>query len=209
MGNIFYVLGAMGSGKTLFSVMYAYEFLRKNPYFKVYSNFKLKLPNCEYSPRFLIDFDELSDCLMIVDDCYALRNQSFIDIVVNMSRKKNMEVLFTLQYYTMVPPIIRKLSRCIRPHYYPEYEMMEIFISDEWDTPEFESEQWVAYNCSRFYGLYDTTEIVVTQLESEIVADIIKIATTKREFELYLSLAFKNKATVRRLLKEYASLFDD
>ena len=103
-------IGKMGTGKTLGATLYAFEFAKQNPKAKIYANYKIKLKNAIYTPFMFLPFSKLSNCLIICDDFHTLRNlQSFIGVIVNLSRKKDISIIITAQYYTQIPKQIRTL----------------------------------------------------------------------------------------------------
>lgn|SRR4030042_390661 len=204
-------IGKMRSGKTLASVILAKDYSLLHPSNKIYANFHLKLPNFIYTPVFVLPLDSLENCLLIIDDIYTLRClDAYTSIIVNLSGKMNITVIFTCQYYTMIPPIIRTLldkkGNC-------HYDKLSDILFTEYDNTQllennsiFEQlEPFELYQCEKAikqYGkLYDTKEKPKFLTDSLLISELRKFCKTKSDLNTNLQLFIKS-ATKREKLKK-------
>lgn len=189
---LMYVLGNRGSGKTLFTTCYAKDYSDKFPNRKIFSNYKLNLKNAFYHPYMILDYSELDNCLIILDDVYALKNiENFMMIIANYSRKANMMIILTCQYYTMVHKRTRTLS---------EFEVQtkvdkinqKLFIGFI-DSVNKVNYQVVNNVFEKTKGIYDTTEKVKIPTDRKIIEVMEKKQwNTLDDLELNLLLYFNN-----------------
>lgn len=106
-----YIVGNRGCGKTLFCTLYAKQYHSEYPNNKIYSNYKLLIPNSEYHPFMMLNYSELDNCLIIIDDIAGIENfDYFIKLISNWSRKSKFHILLTGQYYTHFKKQLRTLA---------------------------------------------------------------------------------------------------
>lgn len=187
----------MGGGKTLFATLYAKEYSRMYPKQLIYSNFKLKLPNSTYSPFLLLPFSQLKKCLIIADDYYALQNVGgFVQVVVNLSRKLDIDIIITCQYYTMVTKMLRTLAN----------ELVEVTYDISQDI------LLAAFDKSRIYyvenavklgkKLYDTKEVVKFPTDTVIEKELLKVSATEEDLELNCQMMIKDSRKRKALFQK-------
>lgn len=191
----------MGQGKTLFTTLFALIFSQNNPNSKIYANYHLDLPNFIFTPFMFLEYSKLDNCLIICDDFYALQNlKSFIMIIVNLSRKVNLTILLSAQYYTMIPKQIRMISDFeVRCEYFKEIDYLRITRIDG-DNNNFKNDFLYAVNIAK--DLYDTNEVVVFPTESNMIKELVKYSKNKSDLELNLTLYSRNASTRRKLFKQ-------
>ena len=198
------VIAPMGKGKTLFSSLYALEYSKTYPDNKIIANYHLNVKNFEYSPYMFLNFNSLTNCLIICDDFYAIPNsKSLLGVIVNMSRKLSIEVILSCQYYTMIEPVIRTLSTLIEVEYSKKYDTLISKYQLEVANNQYIYRKFYTDNITvRAKGLYNTNEVVKFSSESEIKKQILQFSKDVEELELNISLFTKNKSEQKRLFKE-------
>lgn len=203
---IYAILGSMGSGKTLSSVILADMLQKKEKNLKIYSNFHIKLPNAIYTPLLLIPFSELKNAVIIADDIYALANlKALIGIIVNLSRKRSLHIILTAQYYTFIPKQIRTLTDFF---IFPEFNEGRLFWSVLQNTQITRIE---IRGFQKYFNLYNTEEIVPFYTDERIKQEIIKNSNTIEDLDTNLQIAISNsrkRASIRKqILSEYADKY--
>jgi len=194
------VIGAMGAGKTLFATLYAIEYAKQYPQNAIYANYTLKnLPNFRYTPYLFIPFSRLENALIIADDFYALKNvDTLVGVVVNLSRKRFIDLILTCQYYAMIPPTIRRLSDAfVQAQYNKKLDVLTVQLEKYPQSLQFYVEN--ATKIAKDY--YDTREIVPFPTDSQVLEEIQKNSKDKEDLERNVMMFTKNKAERKRLLK--------
>lgn len=195
------IISPMGGGKTLFSTLIAKIYSVKYPDREIYANYRLNLPNAIFTPNLFMPLSKIGNCLIIADDFYALKNiDAFIGIIVNLSRKKEIEVIITVQYYTMIQKQIRTLSNYLASvRYYPDSDILTATVINQ-------NNQQKMIMCKNAVSIakkiYDTNEVVKFYTENQAKKEILKVCSSPDDLDLNLSLYFRNAATRRRLYKE-------
>jgi len=197
-----------GEGKTLAIVLKIRELLKKNPYRQVYANFHINLPNCHFTPVMFLPFDDLKDCIIAYDDVSSQEVlERFIGVCANRSRKKRMELMFTCQYYSMIP---RKVRRIIDYRIFPELDKKNDTLRVQILQKKVGLLKPEIYHDVIKYvkktEIYDTEEVVDDPTESEVIAEIVKISNTPRDIEKNLMIYTGNKAERKALYKEIYEL---
>ena len=206
---LMYVLGIMGSGKTLFTTGFALNFSKENPNSKIFSNYKLNtkiIKNAVYSPFMFLPFTELQNSLLICDDFDSLANlKAFTSVIGSMSRKLNLTIILTAQYYTMIPKKLREMSNYeIRTKYEKKTDKLTIVFLE----PNNNITVKIIENAvKKLKGLYDTSEIVPIPLKRIIISEIVKVSKTIDDIEYNLFLYTKNESKREKLLKEICKNF--
>lgn len=200
------VLAEMGGGKTLFSTWYAK--LYRNHYGNniIYANYKLNLPNCVYTPNVILPFSELSDCLIIVDDCYAISNKGFINIAVNISRKKNVEMILTAQYYTMISKLIRTLSTIVNVFYVKERNAILCYFVFNAESTQQRVYKKVLTQVDSLFDEYDTEEVVKFPTFESLIEEIATFSKTKSDIEQNIYAIFSSKSERKNASKRLQEL---
>jgi len=198
----FYLIAPMGKGKTLFTTIFAKRYSELNPDNRIFANYHLKLPNFYFTPFMFLPLSELHNCLIICDDVYALSNVNrFTGIVANLSRKKDITIGITAQYYTMITPNLRTLLPfAIYPEFDKENKTLIYYVKeqDDLEYTEFEIENPLEY----VKDVYDTTEIVLFPTEENIIDEICKFSNTLDDIDLNIELFTKNRTYKKQLKKE-------
>lgn len=196
---ICYVLGVMGLGKTAFTSLYALQFSKDNPNSMIYANYHLSLKNFIYTPYMFLPFSKLDKCLIIADDFYTLKNlKGFTSTCVNLSRKANLDILLTAQYYTMIPKEIRDLSDELRP-FINKINRTLYYVKI---TPENDYSMGMVNNIfEKLDGLYDTNEIVKFNRLDKIANEIIKHSSNLEDLLDNIELYGSSQAKIKGMLK--------
>lgn len=196
---IFICVSPMGKGKTLFASLYALKYSKDYPNNKIYSNYRLKLPNAVYSPYMILPFSELSECLIICDDFANLSNlNSFVTIISSLSRKLDIDIILTCQYYTMIPPIIRVLGKFVEVNYVKEKDILECVLIDQ-DGMKYLV--FVQEAVKKAKNLYNTKEVVKMVNDNVILNEIKKMNLKNEDILDNLYYFFKNKTKIDKYFK--------
>jgi len=195
------VIGVMGSGKTLFATNYACDYSKRHPKNKIYANYNLKLKNFFYTPFLFLPFSDLRNCLIIADDFYALQNlKQFTQVVVNLSRKRNIDLILTCQYYTMVSLQLRTLANY---NVFTKYIKSKDTLLVKLTTPDgYVRKGQVSDAVMNVKEIYDTNEVVIFPTERKIKKCIKDVSKTLDDIELNLNLYSGNSRLRQRLLNE-------
>ena len=197
---IFYILGIMGSGKTMLATIYALEYSQLHPDSNIYANYHLKLPHFHYTPFMFLDFSNLHNCLIITDDFYALQNvKAFLLVMVNLSRKADIEIILTAQYYTMIPPQIRKLSNYkIECKYDKNNDILYSIKVDGNNNITFNQVKKAVEKTER---IYDTREVVRFPTERNLLDEVVKYSKNQTDLDMNLELCCSNSTKRKQYLK--------
>lgn len=190
----------MGSGKTLLATIMAYVYYKSNPNNKIYANYSLKLPNFVYTPNLILPFSELRDCLLIVDDIYACQNiKGLVQVIVNLSRKNNVEVVLTAQRDIMIDKTLRILaSKILKPILSEDKSKMIIY--EEIEPEKFAYRYYIMNPIQIIQGIYDTNEKVKVVNELDIEESLSKLS--REDILTNIQFLYKNKKDRERMLKK-------
>lgn len=209
--TVYFINSRRGAGKTLFSTFHASYFHELHPNAKIYANYKLQIPNFNnfiYTPYGIIPYDKLKtekEVCLIFDDIKALKNLTkFFEMVANMSRKNDFDIIFTGQYYTYLSREGRSLC---------DYELN---IEKELDNDVLEIQlkipnsdivhsEFTIHHISNVFDHYDTNEIVHFPHDKNIVNEIIRLCDTVSDMESNLEIMF-TQTKYNKLHKELIKL---
>lgn len=208
---IYSVITPMGGGKTLFSSLYALEWSKIHENGKIYSNYRLNLPNATFTKFGLLPFSELEQnnhTLIILDDFLALKQQvsGILQCIANMSRKLNIDLILTAQYYTFVPKSIRELGQLTEVWYSKTSDILYVAFrknseNEEWETYKIRN----AVKIVKKLDLYDTNEIVAFASEAEIAREIATIckldSDIKRNVEMITTSDKRRKKLIELIIQ--------
>jgi len=202
---IYSVITPMGGGKTLFATLYALQYSEMYPQAKIYANYHLKLNQCIFTQFGFLPFSELEQserALIIMDDFLAIKNQvsGLMQIIANASRKLNLDIILTCQYYTMIPKSIRELSQLVEVWYNKKFDILYVAFKNEnsenqWDLFHVEN----AVKTAKDY--YDTKEIVSFASNEEIAKEIIKISKNKDDINKNIEFFTQSEQKRKRMKK--------
>ena len=176
-------VGDLGSGKTLCQSIFLYKICIVAEQFKssiqIFTNynldFKMKYPDIEFmSPRFIRDFFKsnkfnIKDAFVVLDeistfaDSYKWFNKEINNFAkfALQSRKRHIQIYYTTQFMSLVPPRIRKVTNMlIRPCY---NELLDLLTYDVYrydGTREYYLYTKHIKETSKYFGIYDTDEVV-------------------------------------------------
>lgn len=175
------VLGAQGSGKTLYMVQVAYKAYQAGK--QVYSNIALKFPYKQLTYDDIVDC-KLRDCIIIIDEIHQLlparnsiskESREIVDGFLSMVRKANVEVYGSTQTIRKIDVRLREeldyLYTC-RKYFYLKGKWTEILhtVSADADTLCMISvkglqvfnntEISLCVYANPYYNLYDTYQII-------------------------------------------------
>lgn len=182
------VIAPMGSGKTLFATLYAIEYDRKNPENRIYANYSLKnIKNFVFTQFGFLPFSELENAIIIYDDILSIKQQisGLAQIIANASRKKNLDIIITAQYYTMIPKSIRELSVNFLVQYDKKRDILFVGKEriDEQRKEVVYDKYYVRNAVKQSKDYYDTREVVSFASEKDIAREILKYSKTDDDIE--------------------------
>lgn len=197
-------VGNTGDGKTLAIVLKILELFKKDPTRQGYGNFHINIPNWHYTPTMFLPFDKLKHCIIAYDDVSTQEIlERFIGVCANRSRKEDMHLFFTCQYYTMIPRKVRKIIDFrLFPSLDKKNDRLTLRILQQKKgmiEPEIYNQ---VIKFVKETKIYDTNEIVDDPTESEIIAEITRISETPRDIEKNLMIYTGNEAKRKQLYKE-------
>ena len=203
---IYSIIAPMGRGKTLFASLYAKEYSTRFPDRKIYCNYHLNLQNVIYSPCMFLPYKSLEKCLIIYDDIYSSKSlDRLIGIIVNLSRKKDLDIILTGQYYTMIDKRVRILSTEILVQYDKNNDSLEFAVERSKDDDPKQYDFYRIREISKVAkGLYDTNEVVDFSTPMKIREEIKKFSTNIEELEVNVSLYTNNQQKIVKMTKELA-----
>ena len=189
----------MGKGKTLLTTHLAKRYSIINPDSKIYSNYKLKLKSAIYSPFLIFPYTKLENCMLICDDFANLKNlDAFISIISSLSRKKDIEIILTAQYYSMIPLLIRSLSQLIEVNYYNRIDVLKIIITN---CDGISKTKYIKEAVKKVKSLYDTKEVVKIPTDNAIIEELKSFNLSKEDLDMNLYFLFKNKNKIDKYSK--------
>lgn len=184
----------MGKGKTMCATLKAKKYARLHPDNIIYSNYTLNLPNAIYTPYLIIPYNNLKKCMLIADDFFNLKNlDSFMSVIVSLSRKKDIDIILTSQYYTMIPPLIRQLSDLYKVKFSKEYNILQV---KQIFKNGLSKEYYVKNAIDKVKDIYDTNECVKFITDTNILEEIKRLCIDPKDIELNLNFFFRNQAKI-------------
>lgn len=201
----------MGGGKTLFATLYALEYSKIYPQAKIYSNFRLNLPNVNFTQFGFLPFSELENserALIIFDDFLAIKQQisGLLQIIANTSRKLNLDIILTCQYYTMIPKSVRTLSQIVEVIYKKKTDTL--FVAFREEITEEKEVSWSVFHVHNAVKtareLYNTKEIVSFASDENLAVEIVKMSKNKEDIEKNIQILTQS-STKRNYFRDLIS----
>lgn len=208
--KIYFPCGLMGKGKTLFAVNCAKSFIENNKSNIVYANFKINMERCVFSPFMFFRLADLENCLIIIDDIYALPNLvNVIQVIVNMSRKKNIFVIITGQYYAMLSKMLRSLLCNVKLQLNDDKSKMYciLYFYDD-NNKIIKFEYIINHPIENVQNLYNTNEVVKIPLEEDIIREICRFSNDDKDIKTNISLYTKDKRKQKAMYKDIKGMKD-
>lgn len=203
-------VGNTGKGKTLAIVLKIIEMLEKDPEREAYCNFHINHPRAHYTPIMFLPFSQLQKCIICFDDIDDESElKRFIKVCAKRSRKESMDLMFTCQYYTMIPRKLRKMIDFrIFPNLDKNTDVLNVKIVPKEKT-KIETKRYTQIiKKIKKSKVYDTNEVVDDPTESDVINEIAKISYNERDVEKNLMLYTGNRALRKQLFKEILEICD-
>lgn len=178
------LIGNLGRGKTLSSMMLGHYLFYNTHYDRVVSNFETDLTTDYVSnPTQLDEKTKNVEGLYLLDELWAWmdsresnQNSLMNELVIN-SRKRGCLIIYTVQDLSMVDKRLRNNTDYIGVcrHYDSSevgsnHDVAQIQLFDDNGLPV----NVFTYNAEIYYGTYDTEEEVATKSEGEMFREMIK-----------------------------------
>ncbi len=195
----------------MLAVILAKLYSEQNPNNKIYANFTINLPNFNLTPYGFIPMSEFNDCLIILDDIASIMTtlKGFTKLIVNASRKGNVNVILTGQYYTQLDRYVRQLAITLIPNYDKERNILKVRESirplperDEINDPNNYTDYYFKDPISVISGLYDTNEIVPLVDEKSMLEEILKWSKTKEDLRSNVALWKDSSSAQMQIFKK-------
>lgn len=202
------IISKRGKGKTLLTVNYAKIYRELYPLNPIYANLHLfGLDPFIYSPAMFFPYDSVENALIIIDDIKAIRNiEGLLLIISNSSRKSNLDLLLTGQYYTMAKKEMREsCEKMIEVEYDKTRDLLQVAIEEDGIITFEEISNAVEKVCNN----YDTNEIVHFITEDAIEGEILKHSKSIEDLALNCEIAVANKRDRRTLFKKLSAKFQE
>lgn len=195
----------------MLAVILAKLYSEQNPNNKIYANFTINLPNFNLTRFGFIPMSEFNDCLIILDDIASIMGtlKGFTKLIVNASRKGNVNVILTGQYYTQLDRYVRQLAITLIPNYDKERNILKVRESirplperDEINDPNNYTDYYFKDPISVISGLYDTKEIVPLVDEKSMLEEILKWSKTKKDLRSNVALWKDSSSAQMQIFKK-------
>lgn len=192
---LMYIKGNRGSGKTLLTTNYAIDYSRKFPKNKIYSNYKLNLKNAFYNPFMLLNYSELDNCLLIIDDIKGIKNfDYFTTLIANWSRKSKFHILLTGQYIRYFKKETREMSEFeVQCKYIKNKDVLLIAFINPNNKVYYQKIKNAVKNSKK---IYDTFEKIPIATNYNLIEIIKKNSKSVNDIEVNLSLYFNQRKIV-------------
>lgn len=165
------VLGDLGSGKTLLLVYYGLKtyHLHKGQR-KIFANFHLKKLPYEYEPDLTGVLDYLKEGLLLADELWlyadsrrsASRKNAFVTKVLAKSRKRDLDIFYTCQYWKSIDIRLRTFTDiCAFPELNEETNICKVHLGKSYGGGNVDFFHTFKFYAKPIYKLYDTTEEIV------------------------------------------------
>ena len=190
--TLMYIKGNRGSGKTLFTTNYAKEYSKKFPKNKIYANYKLNLKNAVYNPFMLLNYSELDNCLIIIDDIKGIKNfDYFTTLIANWSRKSHFHILLTGQYIRYFKKSIREMSEFeVQCKYLKKKDILLVAFINPNNKVYY---QQIKNAVKRAKKIYDTFEKTPLPTNTNLIEIIKNCSKSVNDIEVNLSLYFTQR----------------
>lgn len=165
-------VGDMGSGKTLSMVRFAYSLYTKG--YQVYSNMKLNFPFQYFSLQDILSYAEneqnFINTVFLVDEAHIFmdsrgsmtKRNLILSYFVLQTRKRNVWLFFTTQYYHQIDKRLRASSNAIVECSSKVLDDSRMFILNTFNIMKSHKvvTKSFAFLGNKYFGLYDTNEVV-------------------------------------------------
>lgn len=171
-------IGSMGSGKTLSLTRQVYREYRKGK--QIISNMHFNFPYTPLTIEMLLEYDQndtpLHNCVLVVDEAHvyldsrtsASKRNRIMSLFLTQTRKKNVHLYYTTQYYDQIDKRLRNNTECIvrckkKEIFYKKSKFYLItnryLIKEDCGFRTMVSR----YVGNKFFSLYDTGEVISYQ----------------------------------------------
>jgi len=213
----FYIDGATGKGKTTTSIFFARYYRELYPNNIIYANFKINVSNFIYSQFLLLPFSDIEkgNCLIIFDDTYVSKKllSKYISVLAVLSRKVDVSVIFTIQYYAMLvrenralchAKLIPTITNLININGKKQMSNKSNLIINVYNpiTEAFKKSLKIKEILSIVKGYFDTNEKVKFPTETLLIQEIAKFSNDLSDVEFNLSLISNNQNQIKRMTKK-------
>jgi len=189
---LMYVKGNRSAGKTLFATNYAIEYEKKFKQNRIISNFKINLKNAIYNPFMMLNYSELDNCLLIIDDIKGIKNfDFFITLISNWSRKSKFHIILTGQYIRYFKKPIREMAEYeVQCKYLKKKDILLIAFINPNNKVFY---QRINNAVKRAKKVYDTYEKIPLATNNNLIELVKENSKNINDIEVNLSLYFNQR----------------
>ena len=166
----------MGSGKTLSLCRQVYREYKKGK--KVISNMHFNFPYTPLTIEMLLEYDredtDLQDCVLVIDEAHIYldsrtsvsKKNRIISMFLVQTRKKNVHLYYTTQYFDQVDKRLRQNSDVVtRCRTIPYKQVGKVLIKITYNTMMIKEEfgyrtKKTFFISNPFYNMYDTNQVI-------------------------------------------------
>lgn len=201
--TVYYVNAIYGGGKTTFTTFHALLYHQLYPNSHIYANYIINLPKSifHYTPVMILPLNEIINSertLIIIDDIKSLPILDFfITIIASISRKKNLDIMITGQYYTMFSRELRFLSTYEVNVEIKDNLILQVKMIDQNDINyDFDIECIDKY----VFPYFNTNQVVEIVDYDLIYQELLKFCKTKKDIVQNVAYLIKAKKEKKSMI---------
>lgn len=217
-----YILGNTGTGKTATAMFFALLYRLLNPVNYIYSNCSINIDNFVFSEFMFLPMDKikLGNCFLLFDDYKALSSlNNYTSVLAVLARKANIEVFFTIQYYTHLTKEVRELCQLrIEPYIkgqklldgtYEKTSSLHLnFYPSDYENDNLLFSIKIENIFTLIDNIYDTNQIPEFLNEYTAIQEIAKFSKTFKDIYQNVQLYKKSVRDGKRIRKEVCKLLE-
>lgn len=217
-----YILGNTGTGKTATAMFLALLYRLLNSINIIYSNCSINIKNFIFSEFMFLPMDKIKkgNCMLIFDDYKALTSlNNYASVLAVLSRKTNIEVIFTIQYYTHITKEVRELCQLRIEPYIKGQKLLDgsyektASLHLNFYPSDYENDNLIfSIKIENIFTLidkmYDTNQIPEFLNEYTAIQEIANVSESFKDVYQNVQLYKKSVRDAKRIRKEVCKLME-